>query len=206
MGRNYELAIEKFKAVIEIEPQNTRALYNLGYCYRQLHQTENAVEYSRRAVESDPNQAYVHQNYGYALKDAGQIDEAIAQFEEELRLRPDDRNLAGIASVLAVMYMDRDLMDEAFDAANRAVTLAPEDPANHALLAQVQMKNKAYSQAIEALQKAVELAPTSGSYQKLLGDAFWEAGREDEARQAYARAIELDPAQRDQIDSARRPN
>jgi tetratricopeptide (TPR) repeat protein len=201
----YEEAIPKFMSAIAIEPNNTRALYNLGFCYRQLGQLDKAIDFSRRAVQSDPNQPYVHQNLGYALEANGQVDEAIAEYEEELRLRPADANLSGIASKLALLYMGKDLMDEAFDAANRAVTLAPDNPANHVVLAQVDMKNRAYDQAISEFTKATDLAPNSGLYHKLLGDAYWEAGKETEARTEYAKAIELDASQRDQIEPARLP-
>jgi tetratricopeptide (TPR) repeat protein len=203
LNRDFQAAIDAFMKVIAIEPNNVKALYNLGYSYRQTGDKDKAIEFSERAVQADPDQLYVHQNLGFAYEDADQMDKAMSEFEEELRRHPEDPNLAGIAAKLAQIYLDRDLLEEAFDAASRAVRLRPENPANHYVLARVHMRNKAYDQAIVSLEKALQLAPDSAYYRIHLGDALWEAGRKDEARKYYNEAIDIDPGVADQIDRSR---
>jgi tetratricopeptide (TPR) repeat protein len=201
----FAVAIDMFTKVIAIEPKNTRALFNLGYAYRQNGDVERAIEFSRKAVEADPKQLGVHQNLGYAYEKKGDKDSAIAEFETELQNHPDEPKLASLAEKLSMMYLDKSLMDEAFDAASRAVKLAPTEAASYAILAKVHLKNKAYDPAIVALQKAVALAPKSAQYKKFLADAFWEAGKKDDAKKAYAEAIALDPSIKKIIDPERLP-
>ena len=205
-GGDYQTAIAKLTSVIELEPNNTRALYNLGYAYRQTGDKAKAIEFAQRAVESNPDQIYVHQGLGYAYMDNGQTEKAMAEFEEELRRHPDEPRLTGIALKLVDIYLQRGLSDEAFDAANRAVKLQPQNPAAQAALGRVQMQNGAYEQAVAAFNQAVALAPNSATYHKLLADALWEADRKEEARKAYGDAIRLDPAVAEQIPSDRLQN
>lgn len=202
---NINLAIEKFQKVIDIEPKNVKALYNLGLAYRMIGNKGKAVEYSLKAVEADPNQPYVHQNLGFAYEDSGEIEKAMLEFEEELKRWPEDKNLAEIAAKLAVLRIERGLLEEAFDAANHAIKLQPDKPSNYAILARVHLKNKAYDQAIEALQKAVDLAKDSGDYRKLLADALWEANRKEEAKKVYSEAIALNSDLVKTIDKERLP-
>jgi tetratricopeptide (TPR) repeat protein len=201
----FDVAIEKFTKIIELEPSNSRALYNLGYSYRQAGDIDKAIEYSRKAADADPKQLGVHQNLGYAYEKKGEMDLASAEFEKELLNHPEEPKLASLSARLAKIYLDKGLMDEAFDAANRAVKLAPKDAANHAIMAQVHMKNKAYDSAVASLQQAAALAPTDAQYRKALGDALWEAGKKDDARKVYAEAIALDPSLKDKIDAERQP-
>jgi tetratricopeptide (TPR) repeat protein len=199
----YDLAIEYFSAVLERDANNTAALYNLGYAYRQLGNPDKAVEYARRAVDSDPTRLYVHQGLGYAYEDQGNIDAAIAEFEQELLNHPDEPGLASVAERLAQIYLQRGLQQEAFDAAKRAVDLEPDVASHHATLAAAHMANHAYPQAVEALEKAVSLDPDTAKYHKSLGDALWEAGRHADAREQYEKAIELDPDLAAEIDQER---
>jgi tetratricopeptide (TPR) repeat protein len=202
---NLDLAVDYFMQVLDKDENNTAALYNLGYIYRRAGDADRAVEYASRAVESAPNRLYVHQNLGLAYEEQGNIDAAITEYEQELINHPNEPSLAGIAEKLALIYLDRGLYQEAFDAANRAVNMNPDEPEYHATLAKVHMANGAYDRAVTVLEEAVVLEPDKGEYRKLLGDALWEAGRQDEAGNAYEAAITLDPDLADEIDPERLP-
>ena len=204
-AENYETAIGYFNEVLEHEPDNTAALYNLGFAYRHTGDVGKAIEFARRAVEADPDRLFVHQNLGFAYEDQGDIGSAIGEFEQELINHPDEPRLAGVAERLALMYLDRGLKEEAFDAASRAVTLGPSQASHHATLSRVHMANGAYDQAASALEQAVVLAPDSAEYRKMLADAYWDAGRLDDARDAYRAAITLEPGLADEIDPERLP-
>jgi tetratricopeptide (TPR) repeat protein len=199
----YDEAIERFQKVIARDPANVRALYNIGYAYRQLGNWDSAIEFAKKAAEADPAMLGVHQNLGYAYGGKGDMDSAIFEFEEELRRHPDEPRLDGIAERLALIYLERGLRQEAFDAANQAVNLNPNQASHYVTLADVHISNGAYDQAVTALEKACSLDPQNALFRKRLGDALWEAGREDEARRAYAEAVALEPALADSIPPAR---
>jgi len=194
-----DLAIEYLSSVVEAEPKNVGALYNLGYAYRRKGDIDKAIEFSKRAVEADPKRLYVHQNLAFAYESKGEMDLAITEFEQELLNHPDEPKLAGVAEKLALIYLDRDLLEEAFDAANRSVKLEPEKASHYVVLSKVHLANGAIDQALAALEKAVSLDSENAEYRKLLGDALWDAGRREEARRSYNEAVTLDPKIADKI-------
>ena len=49
-----------------------------------------AAEAYRRSLSLRPDYAATHLNLGYALKDSGRLDEAVAEWEQTLRLAPGD--------------------------------------------------------------------------------------------------------------------
>ncbi len=201
-----DLAIEYFESVIEQDENNIKALFNLGLTYRKKGDADKAVEFSLRAVEVDPDRLYVHQNLAFAYEAQGNEDGMIAELENELNRHPDEPSLSGIAVRLAAIYLERDLHQEAFDAAIRAVQLEPDAAFHHAMLADVHMHNAAYPQAIESYEKAVSLDPDFALHRKYLADALWAAGREDDARLEYGKALEMDPELADTIDPDRLPD
>jgi tetratricopeptide (TPR) repeat protein len=198
-----DTAIDYFAQVLDIDGNNTTALYNLGFIYRQLERFEEAIDYSQRAVDSDPERLYVHQNLGFAYYENGDIDQAIPEFEEELLNHREETSLTGIALKLSEIYLSQGLHDEAFNAAMHAVTLQPESANTHVALAKVHIRNGAYDQAIESVQTAITFDEESAALRIVLGDAYWIADRTDEARAAYLDAIELDPSVEDDIEPER---
>jgi len=203
LNNDYDLAIESFTNVIEIDPNHVRALYNLSLAYRRLENIDKAIEYGERAVEADPDTLYVHQNLANAYMDAGDIDSAIGEFEEELLRHPDEPQLAATAEKLAWVYIERGLHQEAFDAAMKAVSLDSVTASYRATLAEVHMMNNAWDAAIGAWNAAIEIDPSEPLLYLRLGDALWEAGRREESREAYAHAIELDSSIASNIDPSR---
>jgi tetratricopeptide (TPR) repeat protein len=201
----WETAIEHFRHALELDEGNTVALYNMGYAYRQLENWDMAIEYAARAVDSDPDRIFMHQNLGLAYLGKGDVDKAIDEFETELINHPEEPRLAGLSEQLAQIYLSKDLLQEAFDAAIRAVNLEPEVASHYVTLAHVHIKNGALDQAIEAFRKATELAPDNVQYLVYLADTLWEAGRKDEARTLYGRALEMEPGLADIIDAERFP-
>ena len=56
---------------VEIQPKNTTAIHNLGTCYKELKQLEEAKNYYNKVLEIDPRHANANYNLGvtfYELK------------------------------------------------------------------------------------------------------------------------------------------
>ncbi len=196
---NYGQAAEYFLGVLERDDNHTGALYNLSLTFRHAGNPEHAIEFALKAIESDPDRLYVHQNLGYAYENNGDTDSAIEAFEEELIRHPDEPTLAVIAAKLASIYYDRELNEDAINAAITAVTLDPEVTSFHVLLGDIQFEVSAYEQAIASYEDAAELSPDVAEILVKIGDALWEAGRSREALEKYNEAIDLDGSIRDSI-------
>ena len=62
--RKYREAIAAFEKSLELNPQNARALYNLGLCHNRLNDAASARRAFERAIEADPGYANPHKSLG----------------------------------------------------------------------------------------------------------------------------------------------
>jgi tetratricopeptide (TPR) repeat protein len=83
------------------------------------------------------------------------------------------------------------------ETAQRAASLAPDDPLTHWRMAQVSQKVlslEQQAQAIAEYEKAVSLSPNDYRYWTSLGTAYEQAGETAKAEHALKRAVELAPS------------
>jgi tetratricopeptide (TPR) repeat protein len=99
-------AIHHYEEAIRIKPNFADAHYNLGIMRAQQGNLEAAVHHLYQAVHFDPREPQRHRylqealfQYGAALKQAGKPAEALKQYQEAVRLYPDNpkaRNNLGV--------------------------------------------------------------------------------------------------------------
>ena len=82
--RKHKEAIEAYESLLEIDPNNTQARFNLGYLYILVHQPEEALTHTKFALERDPTQWNAYQNRAIALGMLG-MSELYDQAAEALR-------------------------------------------------------------------------------------------------------------------------
>ena len=91
MGKIDE-AIVALRRGVELEPQApdvAGTLANLGSMLAMNGELDEAVVVLRRAIEKEPGAAQVHHNLANALRELGRVEEAVEEFREALRLKPD---------------------------------------------------------------------------------------------------------------------
>jgi tetratricopeptide (TPR) repeat protein len=101
------VAVDYFRRLVAVLPQNALARANFGYMVERAGQTEAAVEIYRQGLALDPNQPVVLGNLGVALADLGRIDAAIECYRQALALEPDNaeaHNGLGLALLLKGDY------------------------------------------------------------------------------------------------------
>jgi len=82
-------AIAHYQRSLELDPNATEALNNLGVAAARHGDVAEAVRLYRRAIQIQPTYYEAFNNWGIALSQAGQYDEAIARFRRALEIRPD---------------------------------------------------------------------------------------------------------------------
>jgi Tfp pilus assembly protein PilF len=87
--RQYEQAVEHFRAALQCEPNYLDARINLGFVLAAMGKYKEASQQLREALRIKPDSAETRNNLGVALMMNGATNEAIAQFTEALRIRPD---------------------------------------------------------------------------------------------------------------------
>ena len=71
---------------LEINPDYTEALNNMGNAFKDLGETEKAIEFYEKALDIDPNYAQAYYNMGNAFKNLGLPEKAISSYKKVLFL------------------------------------------------------------------------------------------------------------------------
>lgn len=87
MQGRHEAAAAWYRVALARGDENARG--NLGEAYRKLGRLAEAEAMQRAVIARNPNDVNGHFSLAQALRDSGHLDEALAEFEETLRLQPD---------------------------------------------------------------------------------------------------------------------
>lgn len=85
-GQLWNEAVFRWKQVIDIDPENSKAYNNLGVAYEALGNIDEAVTAYQRATELEPNNKYYRLNYRRCrihIRRSGVDDEEAPQTDEE---------------------------------------------------------------------------------------------------------------------------
>jgi len=88
--KNYGDAMDVFKALVKKYPDHVGGYNNLGVCYESLLMYRQAEQYYRLALEIYPGHVRARINLAEVLIKQGNRDDAREEFEQALRLAPQD--------------------------------------------------------------------------------------------------------------------
>jgi putative PEP-CTERM system TPR-repeat lipoprotein len=86
---NHKAAIASYERVLELSPNNTKALNNLAWL-SQDRDLEKSIEYAEKALELQPNDPLVLDTYGMLLLKQGDIMKAGKMLQRAADRAPDD--------------------------------------------------------------------------------------------------------------------
>jgi tetratricopeptide (TPR) repeat protein len=84
----YETAKEMFSRIIEIDPNNYRAYYNLGIANFNLSNIKEAKECYEKAIRIKPEYKHCLYNIGLVYENEGDLQEALKYYEKALEIDP----------------------------------------------------------------------------------------------------------------------
>jgi tetratricopeptide (TPR) repeat protein len=88
---NDQVAVDLYQQIIEQNPGNTQALFDLGdYNFRTVGNFGEAANYLTRCTQANPESASCHYLLGRAQERMGQLIDAQESFRTAVRLNPDD--------------------------------------------------------------------------------------------------------------------
>jgi tetratricopeptide (TPR) repeat protein len=163
-------------------------LYAARIVIRDRDWNNDIVLYSR-TLEFEPSPP-IFSNLGLALADQGRIDEAVAQYSEALRLKPDypeAHNNLGLA------LAGQGRIDEAMAQYFEALRLKPDYPKAHNNLGNALAGQGRIDEAMAQYFEALRLQPDYPKAHVNLGAALAGRGRIDEAMAQYFEALRLQP-------------
>ncbi len=171
-----------------LDPANSELLWRLGDLAVARRDPASAERLYVRAVESAPEEWVPQARLGAFYYRQGQYQGALAAFEKQVRLAPD--NARGYSN-LAAVYHQLERTDEAAAVLQRSLEVAPNDMTYSNLGTLLYFQGR-FPEALSAFERSVQLgANTYLRWGNLADAARLTSGGQGKAHEAYTRAIQL---------------
>jgi tetratricopeptide (TPR) repeat protein len=141
-------------------------------------------------IDKNPDCWLVHNNLGLVLVDRGRVDEAIAHFQQALKIKPD---LEQAHYNLGFALVGRGQVDEAIAHYQQALKIKPDYALAHNNLGTALAGRGQVDGAIAHFQQALKIKPDLAQAHCNLGFALVGRGQVDEAIAHYQQALKIKP-------------
>ena len=203
--QTHEEAIAAYDAVLQIKPDDHKALYNKSNALSDLGRYEEAIAAYDAVLQIKPDDHEALYNKGVALGNLGRYEAAItAYYESALAINPDDYealNSKGFALVQWALQLRNDGREEealakllegiaAYDA---ALSIKPDKHEAVYNKGSALFNLGRYEEAIAAYDAALQIKPDDHEALNNKGVALGNLGRYEEAIAAYDAALQIKP-------------
>ena len=147
-------AIEEFKEVLELDPDDIETHYHLGNAYADKEMFDEAISIYKKVIEKNPEFIDAYSSLSTLYLDMDMVDEAISLCNQAISANPDDSFLC---FHLGEAYVRNEQYEEAITAFNKAISINPMDPETQYRLAESYYETKQYDLALKHATQAEEL-------------------------------------------------
>jgi len=91
--RQYDIAESYYLRALEIEPNNIRALNNLGFTYQAQSKFESAYKLFSRVIDITGGNAVAYNNIASVVYRMGMVDSALVLWEKALKFDPENKQI-----------------------------------------------------------------------------------------------------------------
>lgn len=147
-------AIEEFKEVLELDPDDVETHYHLGNAYADKEMFDEAISIYKKTIEKNPEFIDAYISLSTLYLDMDMVDEAISLCKQAISVNPDDSFLC---FHLGEAYVRNEQYEEAITAFNNAISINPMDPETQYRLAESYHETKQYDMALKHATQAEDL-------------------------------------------------
>jgi tetratricopeptide (TPR) repeat protein len=185
-----EESINLHNKIIENNPFNTMAWYNLGTAYQGLKLFEKAVEAYEYCIALDNKFEYAYRNIGDAFIQLKKYDKAIEVLEKHSSLgKPEDV----ILEALGFCWEKKKDFSQARKFYIEASQLSPDDDGIFYKIGETYKAEQKWEKAMKSYTTALRLNKENSVYSLALGNCLVELGATKEALVCYLNAVRLKP-------------
>jgi tetratricopeptide (TPR) repeat protein len=84
-----ETGLERYRRVVEINPQNAHAWDTLGNLYKSAGRYEEAIHAYQQAIDNDSSKALYHHHLALVYASEGRMEDAIDSLQQVIAIEPD---------------------------------------------------------------------------------------------------------------------
>lgn len=189
LGKNAE-ARQSFENVLKISPDLPEALIGLAKYHLGGGDMENAARLSEQAVAKNPKDMESWRFRGDMLRAQGKIEQALAAYDEGLKIKPDDANLH---VVKAHTQIGRGKFAEAKAELDAARKSSPGNLGTAYMQALLDFSQRNNAAALESLQQVLRVAPEHLPSLLLAGAVHYALGSNEQAEQSLKKYLDKNP-------------
>ncbi|MFC1589238.1 tetratricopeptide repeat protein [Pseudomonadota bacterium] len=188
---NLDKARIELKNVLQIDPKDAEARFQLGEIFDQKKEYQKAFNSYSKAIELDPDNLKYHAKLGtYFLVLAGDIDAAIEK--RDFILSKDPINISGLLLNAGILFRQGEV-DGAKKIAQDIFSKKPEHMQNALFLSSLYFSENKYDESIDVLKSCIEKNPEDRLLVSSLAKTYFKAGRNDLAENEYKKILKMDP-------------
>jgi Tfp pilus assembly protein PilF len=161
-AKDFATAEKEYEAAEQRDPKSAQAAAGLANVYmetKRMDQAEQALRKFLAVAEPGPASATAHVQLGRVLLELHRRAEAIPEFEEALKLAPDDPKAGRQVAWLYLQDKQYDIAESRF---RELLAKAPNDAELHHGLGAALLQQKKFAEAEQELLRAVQLKADSG--------------------------------------------
>lgn len=186
----FEESIDLHHSIIDKDPYNYLAWFNLGTAYQGLKLYEKAIDSYLYAVTINEDFDYGYRNLGDAYIRIKDYKSAIDALNKVLELSlPEDI----IYEALGYCYEKQKDTVQARAHYRKALHINPEADYLYYKIAQSYMYEEEWEKATRRLERALTIAPEKAEYHFALGTCYAATDRVEDALSAFAKYISFKP-------------
>lgn len=197
---NHTAAAREFKLVLNEDPLNVIAHFDLGVSYFKLGRLPDAVKELQATLAIAPYYTQAENLLGTILLHEGKYDEASEHFHNILKTAPDDYAANYDLGALAILKQQ---WDQAYQHLQVALRVEPKNPAAHNTMGSYYLSRGNLASAQQEFALAIEIEPNSARAHFNLGLVFLRQKQGEQASREFRRALSIDPnlqMARDELD------
>jgi tetratricopeptide (TPR) repeat protein len=166
-------------------------LTTLGICtHQQVSYWNNSFTLFSHAIEVTQNNHVIHNSRGVAYDSLGRYQDAIEDYKQAIRIRPD---YAEAHYNLGVASGELGRWQDAAEAYKQAIRIKPNHAKAHYNLGVAYEGLGRYQDAAESYKQAIRIKPDYADAYLNLGVAYYKLGRYQNAVEPYKQAIRIKP-------------
>jgi tetratricopeptide (TPR) repeat protein len=117
-------AVEAAQKLVDLEPENSDAVFNLGYMLMKQKKFEEAIDVFNRVIELNPGMEYAYLQLGYCHNQLKQYAKAVEVYQRLVKIVPEN---ADAWMGIGIGYMQQKKWDPAVEPLKKVIELRPDN-------------------------------------------------------------------------------